>query len=270
MCYNLRMNNKQKIALVLGGGSALGYAHIGVIQEMEEQGMRPDLIVGTSMGSIVGAYYALHGEVDSLIEVLKNTSALKVGMDSGLFTMGLVGTKKIEKLFEEVMGEATFSDCKIPLKINACDINSGENVVIEKGLIREAMRASMSIPGVFAPVVIDGRILVDGGLCNNLAVNLVPANYKIVAVKVTSPSNKEIFTTEDLDSKNPVKRTRMYFEMLHKSFAILMNRLEDHMVAQMDEVIYIEPDLRAFNFISFNKYNELIAAGREAAKKVFG
>ena len=249
------MNSVKKIALVLGGGSALGYAHIGVIQEMEDQGMRPDLIIGTSMGAIVGAYYALHGEVDSLVEILKKTSMLKLGIE---------GVKKIEKLFEDAMGDASFADCKIPLKINACDINSGENVVFEKGLLREAMRASMSIPGVFPPVVLDGRVLVDGGLCNNLAVNLAPSGYKVIAVKVTAPSNKKIFTAEEFDSKNPLKKTRMYFEMLHKSFAILMNRLEDHLIEQMDEVTYIEPDLRSFNFISFNKYSELIAAGRAA------
>ena len=259
--------SKKKIALVLGGGSAYGYAHIGVIQAMEEKGIKPDLIVGTSMGSIVGAYYAAFGEIDSLINIISKTSTFKTVADPGFFSLGIIKTKKIEDLFKKVFGERKFAKCKIPLIINACDINSGENIVYKKGLIRDAVRASMSVPGIFAPFVKGNKILVDGGIVNNLGINLVPKNYKIIAVRVTPASNKKIFSSKDIKTLNPIKRLIYYFEIINKSFTILINKLEDQMVKERDDILYLSPNLKKFSYVSFGKHKELIKAGYKEAIK---
>ncbi|MBT7736389.1 patatin-like phospholipase family protein [Candidatus Peregrinibacteria bacterium] len=261
------MPRNKKIALVLGGGSAFGYAHIGVIKAMEEKGIRPDLIVGTSMGSIVGSYYAVFGEIDSLVEKISKTSAVKIAADPGFLSLGVIKAKKIEELFKEVFGDRNFAHCKIPLIVNACDINSGENVIYKKGRIKDAVRASMSVPGIFAPVVKGSKVLVDGGVVNNLGINLAPKSHKVIAVKVTPDSNKKIFSPKDMGTLNPIKRMRYYSDLINKSFTILINKLEDQMVRDHEDIIYLKPDLKDFNYASFGKYRELIKAGYDEASK---
>ena len=263
----MKTSKKQKIALVLGGGSAFGYAHIGVIKAMEEKGMKPDIILGTSMGSIVGAYYSVFGEVDSLVKVIGDTRAWKMVADPGFFSLGMIKCKRIEDLFKKVFGDKTFRSCGIPLKINGCDINSGKNIVFKSGRIRDAVRASMSVPGIFAPFVKGRQIFVDGGVTNNLMIDEVPKGYKVIAVKVTPSSDKRLFSVEAIKTRNPIKRLRYYFELVNKSFSILIEKLESHLVENHPEVTFLQPDLSKFSYVSFGKHEEIAKAGYEEAIK---
>ena len=261
------MSNKKKIALVLGGGSALGYAHIGVLRAMIEKGIRPDLIIGTSMGAIVGAYYSLFDEIDGMEKVLDNTSSIKMATDPGFFSLGIIKGTKLENKFKEVFGEKTFSNCKTKLRINACDINTGKNYFFRNGMLRDAVRASISLPGILPPLVKDDMILIDGGVANNLAIDYVPKDYRIISVKVTPNNDKHIISKEDLETKNPIKRVKLYFDLLNKSISIMTNNLEEHLLETRD-ILHITPNLDQFSYISFPKYKDIISTGYYEANKV--
>ncbi len=258
---------KQKLALVLGGGSAYGFAHVGVIRALQEFGIKPDLIVGTSMGAIVGSYYAVKGEVESFSHIIEETTPLSLLADPGFFSFGIIKGKKIEKRLKEVFGNKKFKDCKTKLIINACDINTAENIVFKKGILRDAVRASMSIPGVFAPFVYKDRVLVDGGLVDNLPIDLVPEGYKIIAVKVTPKNNTVVLPLKDLNVKNPLKRTALYFNLLSKTFSIVLSRTERHSSSKKDDVILIHPSLDEFSYSSFKEYKKIVNTGYVSAKK---
>ena len=260
--------NKQKVALVLGGGSAYGFAHVGVIRALHEFGIKPDLIVGTSMGAIIGAYYALNGEVDSFHDVISKTKPLNLLADPGFFSLGIIKCKKIEKKLKEVFGDKEFKDCKTKLIINACDINSAENVIIEDGKLVDAIRSSIAIPGIFAPYIYKERLLVDGGVVNNLAVDLVPEGYKIIAVKVTPKKDTVIIPLKDLNTVNPIKRVGMYFNLISKAFSIVLSKMENKTVLRRPDVIFIHPNLDKYGYASFKEYNGLVEDGYNAAKKI--
>ncbi|OAA29351.1 hypothetical protein AT15_02195 [Kosmotoga arenicorallina S304] len=179
-------------ALVLGGGGAKGAAHVGVIRALEKAGFRPDFIVGVSIGAVVGAGYALLGDASLLwqysIKVYKK--ALKffpfdfsdLDRKYSLFFAKLgcwYMSSRISALpswiyfgiFRHYLKRFRFEDLKIPFCCIACDLNSGEDVFLSSGRLLEAVEASMSIPGIFPPIKLQGRLLVDGGTLNNLPVS---------------------------------------------------------------------------------------------------
>jgi len=258
--------SSKKIALVLGGGSAYGFAHIGVINALIERGVKPDLIVGTSMGAIVGAYFALNGEVQSLVDIIRETKPSSLLADPGFFTLGMIKGEKIEKKLHEIYDGKKFSDCKTELIINACDVNKGETVVFQDGFLRDAVRASMSVPGIFAPYIFEGKMLVDGGLTNNLAVDLVPPGYTIIASKVIPKKGAEI-NVKEINTKNPLKRWSMSFNLISKSFSIMISKLEDSVVKNNPDIIFIDPDLNEFGYSTFDQFYEIINKGYVTAKK---
>lgn len=166
---------KPKIALVLGSGGAKGFAHIGVIKAFEEAGIKFDMIVGCSMGAIVGCCYAMgisSSELENKAISLSNGDVLDVNFPNAY---GFVKGNKAERVIRQFIGagktEPQFSDCKIPFACVAADIGKAELVVLKSGPIVPAVRASFSIGGVFRPVEIDGRKLLDGGVFSRVPVD---------------------------------------------------------------------------------------------------
>ncbi|MEL6980513.1 MAG: patatin-like phospholipase family protein, partial [Pseudomonadota bacterium] len=202
-----------RLALVLSGGGAAGAAHVGVLRALEEAGLRPDCVAGTSMGSIVGGLYAMGMTPDQLEVAVEETDwlailddqperaethplrrrsrldptvvlgrlPLRAGGDNGGVTWdgGLVDASKLQlqlrALALPASGVTDFDDLDIPFRAVATDLAKGTSVVLGEGDLATAMRASMSIPGLFAPVEIDGRVLVDGGVDNNLPIDVAHA-----------------------------------------------------------------------------------------------
>ena len=204
-CHKSEVNNRPKIGLVLGGGGARGYAHVGVLKKLEEMRIPFDFIAGTSMGSIVGGFVATGMQSDELDQVIREADwddlftdrtdredlpfrrkaddplglfgpKLGIGKNSSLLPKGVVSGQKIIFMFESVASQrantSDFDQLPIPFRAIATDIVSGEMIVMGSGELSIAMRASMAVPGVFDPIEQDGALLVDGGLVRNLPVDV--------------------------------------------------------------------------------------------------
>lgn len=161
-----------KVGLALGGGSARGLAHIGVLKVLEKGKIPIDMIAGTSAGALIGALYARGssaGEIKKMVTGMSLIDRARM-IDLALPKTGLITGERIKKILKELIGEADFSDLKIPFACVATDIVTGEEVVMNHGSVVEAVRASISIPAVFTLVKREGKFLVDGGLVNPVPV----------------------------------------------------------------------------------------------------
>jgi NTE family protein len=164
--------DRPKLGLALGAGSVRGIAHLGVLQVFQEHNIPIDYIAGTSAGGIVGALYATGVDL-KLLEGLVCSLKLKHIIDFVFSKNGLVGGQKLSNLIALLTKNGEFKDLSIPLSLVATDIETGEKVVINEGNLTEGVRASISIPGIFEPARIDGRLLVDGALIDRVPVSVV-------------------------------------------------------------------------------------------------
>ena len=177
---------RKTVGLVLGSGSSRGWAHIGAIEALEEEKIPIDFVVGCSVGSYVGAIYA-SGSLKSLKEFVLKMDGKKVFsyFDVVFPRSGVLnGTKRLKELYSMHTAAADFADLKIPLMMVATDLASGKKVVLKSGSVVEALRATMSVPGLFAPVKIKDRWLVDGGLVDPVPVGVARAVDADVVIAV--------------------------------------------------------------------------------------
>ena len=180
---------RKKVGLALGGGTARGLAHIGVLTVLEKEGIPIDLIAGTSAGAIFGSLYAQGKDASEIKELALDLERHKLArfIDPSLSKTGFIKGQKIKDLLVSFIGgDIKFSDLRIPFACVATDIETGEEVVIDRGSVPEALRASISIPGIFTVVKRGGRYLVDGSLTNPVPVSLAKrmgADF-IIAVNV--------------------------------------------------------------------------------------
>jgi NTE family protein len=279
-----------RIALALGGGGAMGAAHIGVIKVLEELRVPVDCIAGTSMGAVVGAAYATGMDADALDRIMTSinwkdtfksaprqdipvrrkeldfvfTLGLELGIKDGQVRVpkGLVPTQQIENLFKRIVAGARqtnrFADLPIPFKAVATDIESGDMVVLERGDLTQAMRASMAVPGAFAPVELNDRLLIDGMFVRNLPVDVARRSCGdvVIAVTVGNPPPKR----GDLkDALSVLGRA-----------AALGTELNEK--AQLDTLserdVAIKVVLDGINATSFDRIPEAIPIGEAAARNL--
>ena len=180
------MPSRKTVGLVLGSGSSRGWAHIGAIEALEEEKIPIDYVIGCSVGSYVGAIYA-SGSLNSLKEFVLRMDGKKVFsyFDVVFPRSGVLnGTKRLKELFSMHTDAVDFSDLKIPLMMVATDLTTGKKVVLKSGNILNALRATMSIPGLFAPVKVKDRWLVDGGLVDPVPVGVARALEADVVIAV--------------------------------------------------------------------------------------
>jgi NTE family protein len=156
-----------KVGVALGGGSARGYAHIGALAALERHGLGPQVIVGTSFGALVGALYA-SGRTPSEMRVLacslRRRDLLSKVVDFGFHKAALFEGSRLERYLESLLGVTNFEELTREFAVVTTDLDSGERVLLREGSLARALRASMTLPGLFAPVVVGGRRLIDGGL----------------------------------------------------------------------------------------------------------
>lgn len=206
-----------KIGLALGSGAARGLAHIGVLKALIEEGIPIDYISGSSIGALVGAYFASKGEVATLEEMVLGIDWRKLArlIDPNLIFMlkGLIHGQKIKELLQAIIGDIEFKDLKIPLAVVATDINTGEEVIIKEGSVIEAVRASISMPAIFMPVKYGRRFLIDGGVVNPVPAGVVRnmgATFVIACNVIQKLKNKRMHVhkkkTSKLISKSQVKK----------------------------------------------------------------
>ena len=239
-----------RIGLALGGGAARGFAHIGVIQVLEEAGIRPDLVVGTSAGSLVAALYAAGRTGAELARVA-------LAMDESAITdwsfpgRGMIRGDALARYVRDQTGGRTIEQLPLPLGIVATDLDSGSAVLFQRGDVGMAVRASSAVPAVFQPVAIGGREYVDGGL-----VSPVP-------VRFARQMGAELVIAVDISSPPDGNATGDPFKMLLQTFAIMgksINTLE-----LKDADLVLRPRLLGVSSADFTARKRAIDSGREAA-----
>lgn len=259
----------KKIGLALSGGAARGLAHIGVLDVLQREGIPIDMIAGTSAGAVAGAIYAGGGGITRMKKEALEVNWTKLAhlIDPSLPRSGLIkGKKIIDLLTFYIGGNLKFSDLKIPFACVATDIDTGEEVVLDQGSVPEALRASISIPGIFTIVKHEGRYLVDGGLTTPVPVNVVKrmgADF-IIAVNV----NPDVSVRMGKASKQRVEARKEpnIFQVMMQSIYITTYSLARRSLADAD--IVIEPDVAHIGAGDFQKARELISHGEQAAQSV--
>jgi NTE family protein len=282
--------DQPKLVLVLSGGGARGTAHVGVLRALEELRIAPDLIVGTSMGSIVGGLYAAGWSPDEMEALLSATDWNEVFSDEAprsdktyrrkqddrpiliqtrihfkgwkpYLPAGILGGQNLELLMDALQAESTtavdLDDLNIPFRAVAADLGTGEAVVLRNTSLANAMRASMSIAGVFAPVELDGRRLVDGAAVANLPIGVARdlGATSIIAVDISTPL--------DPDDANPGD----FLSIINRNNSVLTAANRDRDIRLLgDGDVLIQPDLGDITFADFSRSLEAVASGAEATR----
>jgi NTE family protein len=262
--------SRQKIGLALGSGSARGLAHIGVLRVLKEENITIDMIAGTSIGAIVGVLYAIRGNITRIEEVADSMSWTRMLslVDFTLPKTGVIGGRKIQAWGRTLIGrDIQFSDLKMPFACVATDIMTGQEIVLNEGSVIEAVRASISIPGIFSIVKHEGRYLVDGGLVNPVPVSVLEemgADF-IIAVNVI-PNIAAGGKTHWMGTKvkDGYKEPNI-IEILMQSIYIGSHALAQTAMKNADSVI--EPQVASFGPADFHRAPECMLQGWLAAKE---
>lgn len=240
---------KLKIGLALGGGAAKGFAHIGVIKMLEASGIHPDVVSGTSAGSVVGALYA-----DGMdpFQLQEQAFALDEGKirDVRLFSGGMVQGQKLEDYINNSVNHRAIQELKLPFAAVATQLETGERTVFIRGNTGQAVRASSSIPGVFEPVLINGKHYVDGGVVSPVPVDAarqLGADFVIAVDISASPSGS-----------NPVGLVNI----VGQSITIMGQQLGRQELARADVVI--RPNITGIGATDFERKNQAILEGERA------
>ena len=264
------MESNLKIGLALGSGAALGMAHIGVIKALLEADIPIDMIAGTSMGALVGACYAADGQIEDVEELALTANLRKIThLLDPKFTLiraGFLHGKRVEGFLKPIIGDRDVNQCKIPFAAVATDIHSAQQVVITQGSLIKAVRASISIPGVFVPVNYDGRYLVDGGAINPVPADVVKSMGAtfIIAVNVLNDPRKRIHL--GLTGSKKSRRAPGIMNTLIQSIYIMEYEMVRASILKAD--IIIEPDVSNIEVYEFHRGPEAIEAGYRAAVAV--
>ena len=287
-----------KVGLVLGGGGAKGAAEVGVLKVLEEAGIKPDIIVGTSIGSIVGGLYASGYSAAELETMFKTQEWLTLLtdrrsslanepyktvdgvtyifgfpiLDSQAQGLGMMKGSSIEHMLDSMAkakGCTDFASLRIPFSCVAADIRAGSEVILHEGSVAKAMRASMAIPGVFKPVEIGGRKLVDGGMLNNLPVDVCREMGADIVIAVDLQQNEQKPRPQtDMTALNAIAD----FVGLGGILNWITNRpdIEKYYTNRQKADIYIHPILPDADVTSFGNKNaaRMIQQGVDAAHKL--
>ncbi|MBU2493199.1 MAG: patatin-like phospholipase family protein [Bacteroidetes bacterium] len=290
-----------KIGLALGSGAARGITHIGVLKAIEESGIKIDYISGSSIGALIGGAYAMGMPVEEIENIaLKTNWKLMVKIFSPTISLSsLVNSNYLSEFLSTLFGNKTFDDLKIPFSAVTADIQTGEMVVLERGDLLSAIRASISIPILFSPVTIGRHKLVDGGLVNPTPVDVVKkmGMDKVIAVNLrrfgTYGMNqydakqipkviknvKEFSLNEKIqyfikhplnylnNNSNEKTPDPKIWNILYQMFIIVQVQISDLTMQIAKPDILIEPDTGDFKVLDFSKAKELIEIGYSAAKK---
>ena len=259
---------KMRVGLALSGGAARGMAHIGVLDVLYKHGIPIDMIAGTSAGAVMGAIYAARQDTDMMLKYAldpswKNFSTMS---DPTLERTGFIKGRKIQKLLTRFIGgEVDFNELKIPLSCVATDIDTGEEIIINSGKVIDAVRASISLPGIFTVVKREGRYLVDGGLTTPVPVNVVRnmgADF-VIAVNVNPDVTQRL--GKSYQARLAVHKPPNLLQIMMQSFYITTWALAHASLSTAD--VGIEPDLGTISSSDFKLADKMIYAGREATEK---
>lgn len=277
------------VGLALGGGSARGWAHIGVLRALEQAGIRPDLVCGTSVGALVGAAYAA-GELDRFEKWARNmgfkevVSFMDVGMNGGMFK-----GEKLMEFFRRNFVDRPIEELSMPFGAVATALQSGTEVWLRNGSTIDAVRASIALPALFTPALHEGRLLVDGGLVNPVPVSLARAMGAEILIAVDL--NSDILGRHLREEPEPAEPTGQVGEWLRKiqesmglgtsgqeprlpsmldvvasSINIMQVRITRSRMAGEPPDVIVAPRLAHLDLLDFHRAEEAIDAGRRAVE----
>lgn len=268
-------NLDMKVGLALGGGGVRGLAHVLALETLDACGIRPAIISGTSMGAIVGAMYAsgftgkeMHELIerriimqrDGLKEVYRKKRELLKWLSIVRPSWGTSGLLKADGMLHFLMEEIQverFEELEIPLRVVAADFYKGTPVVFHEGELMPAIQASMSIPGVFVPVKVNDRILVDGGIVNNLPYDLLMDECDVtIAIDVNPPRDDE-------DDHQP-----SLIDVTLGIFDILVDRITSSMIEKRPPTIYVRPNLGGTRILDFDKVELVLEQAAPAMEEL--
>jgi len=249
---------RKKIGLALGGGGAKGLAHIGVIRQLEMWGVPIDYIAGTSMGALIGAWYALKQDTDLVATIFSQLKdhdihPLKkiVGEKNGV----LFRDATISSLLEKGFGDKTFADCTIPFAAVATDVADGSRVVLDKGALADAVRASIALPLIFAPVADKkGRLLMDGGFSDPVPADVVRAMGADAVIAVDVSSRWIDLSVSNID-------VRDMYTIVSDAFGVVEYQIAKQVLEMADVVI--RPPVANYTWLSFDSAQDIIDAGMD-------
>lgn len=258
------LNSDKKIGLALGGGGARGFCHIPVLHKLEDIGLRPAQIAGTSMGAIIGAIYAaghspkyIRDIVDGMViykgeglkDILQKSGLRKWFelIDPNFFSRGgVIKGDKILEFLREIIGVDTFEKLQIPLIVVATDFHTGEQIVFDSGPLMPAVRASMSLPGLFEPVQYQGRMLIDGGVVNPLPQDLLQGMDYVIAVDAS-------------DLPQPAGKMPGMKGSLMGAVEIMGRQISERRCAANPPDIFLRPDFDGIEMTDFHRAERIFA-----------
>jgi NTE family protein len=260
------MFGKNKIGLALGGGGAKGFAHLGALKVFEKNKIEFDMVSGTSIGALVGALHCAGFSAEK-IEKLSKEIPWKKMIDLAIPKEGLIKGDRIEEHIRKILEGKQFSDLKKPFFITATDIKDFREVIFNKGDLAKAIRASISIPGVFNPVTNKGRLLVDGGVIDNLPIEILKINgaKNIVGINLFNKKTKN-FIYDEAEKEKEKNSSNIILNLLN-SYSILEQEKLKISLKQLEDEIIISPDVESIKIYEFNKSKKGIEEGEKATEK---
>lgn len=281
----------QGIALALGGGAARGWAHIGVLRALDEAGIPIGMIAGTSIGALVGGCY-LAGKLDELEEFARSLTKRRIFglLDINFGGSGLFGGMKLTARMQEHLEGVTFDDLSKPFVCVAAEIRTGHEIWLSSGSLITAMRASYALPGVFEPVVCNGRVLVDGALVNPVPVSACRAyeqplvmavnlHYDLFGRAAVIKHSADLPQTIDADGKTPLvvdkgqnqRDQRLGITgVMVEAFNIIQDRISRARMAGDPPDLSLQPKLGHIGLTEFYRADEAIELGYETTKARVG
>ncbi len=240
-----------RLGLALGGGAVLGFAHVGVLMELERARIRPAAVTGTSAGAIVAALLAFGSSPERMRDLVAPLTWRKVSNFSAS-SLGLVSNEALAELLRDELGDVRIEDAPVPLAIIAADIHTGDPVVFRDGPLAEAVRASAAIPGIYTPVQIGDRLLVDGGIVEN------------VPVRPLKQMGVDVIVAATLGEVLDFQPVRTLLGVLTNAFLTAVNTATRLDLMEGVDVV-IAPDLVVHNRWDMRQREEIIEKGRAAA-----
>lgn len=281
---------KKNVALVLSGGGARGFAHIGAIEEIESHGYTIHSIAGTSMGALVGGVYAT-GKMNEFKEWVFNLDKQDIlkFLDFSFSKQGLIKGDKVLKKMKEFIPDANIEDLRIKYTATAFDLARHKEVVFRTGSLYDAIRASIAIPTVFTPVINGDMVLVDGGVVNNIPIHnairtdndvlvavYVNADIPVRQVNLPEKEKKQVIYIQKINefkkslqkSEPTEKRKKLhYFNLMNDTIAAVTNQLALMIMKDAPPDVLIEVAKRSCGTFDFYKAEELVEMGRSAARE---
>ncbi|WP_043933441.1 patatin-like phospholipase family protein [Bacillus sp. EB01] len=241
-----------KIGLALGSGGARGFAHLGVIKVFRDEGIPIDMIAGSSMGALIACLYGTGIDLDRFYKFSIGFKR-KYFLDFAVPKMGFIAGKRVKEFIRVFTHNKNIEELNLPIAIVATDLMNGEKVVFTTGPAADAVRASISIPGIFIPEKIDGRILVDGGVADRIPVSVVKEMGADIVIAVDVSGVKQ---NAEIDS---------IYDVIMQSIDIMQAELLVNREVASD--IMIRPSVGKFSSRAFTNIEDIIKIGEEEARK---